>query len=221
VSLRLSTAELAELLDRNPGIRVATKPLERRVAMAEAGGARPAVSVQPAPQLVQHPAGLEARQLSSEQLHELMGCPSFKGKLEREEELSCWVAAELRRLTRARKLRCAWSRVPAEHKAGGQIGMLAQAKVTAMGTVPGVPDFAFFWGNGSGLIELKTIDRQSRIAFLDGTGEAQVRRGARTYLRARQKLYRDWAVGHGVRHAVARSVPEVVGALKQWGVLDG
>ena len=219
MSLRLSTAELAELLDRNPGVRIATKPLERRVAMAEAGGARPAVSVQPVPQPAQHPVGLEARQLTVEQLHELMGCPSFKGRLEREEELSCWVASELRRLSRASKLRCVWTRVPTEHKAGGTLGMLAQAKVAAMGSIAGCPDFAFLWGSGSGLIELKTIDPQAKIAFLDG--EARARRGTRSYLRPRQKLFRDWAVGHGVRHAVARSVPEVLGALKGWGVLDG
>lgn len=226
MSLRLSKAELAELLDRNPGVRIATKPLERRVEMVEAGGARPAVSVQPVPQPAQHPAGSEARQpatggmtLTTEQLHELMGCPSFKGRLEREEELSCWVAAELRRLTRAGRLRCVWSRVPTEHQAGGRLGQMWQSKSVTMGSIPGVPDYFFAWGSGSGLIELKSTDRQARIAFLDG--EARVRRGTRSYLRPRQKLFRDWAEGHGVRHAVARSVPEVIGALKQWGVLDG
>jgi hypothetical protein len=66
---------------------------------------------------------------------------------------------------------------------------------------------------------LKTQDAQARIAFLDEG--ARVRRSTRSYLRPRQKLYRDWAESHGVRHAVCRSVREVTDTLKQWGVLDG
>lgn len=240
MSLRLSKAELAEMLSRNAGLRVAAEPLERREQAPTCGDKAPpgrispcpGSSVQPPPldrPAAQHPAGLDAPPpasplpgasgLSTEQLHELMACPVWRGRLEGEEEVSFWVAAELRRLTRAGRLRCCWSRVPMEHLGGGAIGRMHQAKVVGMGAVPGCPDFGFWWGSGSGFIELKKRDAQARIAFLDS--EARVRRGTRTYLKPRQKLFRDWAESHGVRHATCLTVVEVTNTLKEWGVLDG
>jgi hypothetical protein len=63
--------------------------------------------------------------------------------------------------------------------------------------------------------------RERSGSLLTPSGKAGLRKGRRTYLRGRQRLFQAWAEAHGVHHAVARSVPEVVAVLKQWGVLDG
>jgi hypothetical protein len=152
-------------------------------------------------------------------VHELMATPSYQGSLLPEDQLSYAVATELRRLVHAGRLRAVWFGIPIQHPAGGKYAMLAQAKRTALGAVPGCPDFGFIWDTGGGFIELKVDHAQGSL--LAPSGKAGLRRGRRTYLRGRQRLFQAWAEANGVRHAVARSVAEVVAVLKGWGVLDG
>lgn len=194
--------ELAEALRANPGLRVTAPqaPLER--------------AKQTPTNATQTP-----RANAGNGIHELMATPSYQGALQPEESLSVAVATELRRLTHQGRLRAVWSRLPLEHPEGGRYGMQAQCKRIAMGGIPGAPDIWVSWGTGSGLIELKTEAAQASL--LTPSGKAGLRKGRRTYLRGRQRLFQAWAEAHGVQHAVARSVAEVVAVLKQWGVLDG
>jgi hypothetical protein len=200
MSRNWSREDLAAALARNPGLRVTTEPLER----ARTVEIKPLISTKPVDK-------------QANGIHELMAAPSYQGRLQPEEELSYRVATELRRLTHAGKLRCVWFRIPNEHPEGGRYGMLAQVKRVALGAVPGVPDFGFIWGSGGAFIELKVEGAQASL--LAPSGKAGLRKGRRTYLRGRQKLFVAWAQAHGVRHAVARSVGEVVTTLQQWGVL--
>lgn len=203
MSRNWSREELASLLQQNPGLRVAVEPLSR-------------VADRQPPKVAGKP---DIRREPSNGLHELMGAPSWRGPLQPEEHLSCAVASELRRLTSAGRLRAVWSRVPGEHPEGGRYAMAQQIKRTCMGHVPGVPDLFFAWGTGAGFIELKVEGAQGSL--LAPSGKAGLRRGRRTYLRGRQRLFEAWAGQYGVHHAVARSVNEVVAVLKGWGVLDG
>jgi hypothetical protein len=135
-------------------------------------------------------------------LHRLMACPSWSGRrLDPEEELSLWVAAELRRLTRSGALRAVWTRCPVEVRRGGKLAAMWQCLGRVLGVVPGCPDFLVLWGGGAGGIELK------------------VERAQGDNLRQGQKDFREWCVSNGVRHEVCRSVPEVTGALRRWGRL--
>jgi hypothetical protein len=216
-----SREELAETLRRNPGLRVTAPqaPLERvkqtPAIAAQTPRANAAASTKPEMAGNQFPASTKP----GNGLHELMACPSYQGTLQPEESLSVAVASELRRLTHQGGLRAVWSRLPLEHPEGGRYGMLAQVKRTAMGAVPGAPDFWFCWQQGAGLIELKT--EASQGSLLAPSGKAGLRKGKRTYLRGRQRLFQAWAEMFHVKHAVCRSVGEVVAVLKQWGVLDG
>lgn len=144
-------------------------------------------------------------------LNRLMECPSWKGRrLSPEEELSLWVASELRRLTRSGALRAVWSRLPAEIKRGGKVAAMWQCLGRVLGVVKGAPDFWFGWATGAGLIELK----------VEATQADMLSRGKRrTYLRPEQRDFRDWALSIGVKHAVCRSVPEVTSRLREWGRL--
>jgi hypothetical protein len=203
--------ELAQALRANPGLRVSTEPLSR------------VANRQPPKTAAAADLRREARQISTPEakpgngLHELMACPSYQGSLQPEESLSVAVATELRRLTHQGGLRAVWSRLPLEHPEGGRYGMAAQCKRVAMGGVPGAPDFWFIWDGGGGLIELKTEGAQASL--LTPSGKAGLRKGRRTYLRGRQRLFQAWAGMFHVEHAVCRSVDEVVAVLKQWGVL--
>jgi hypothetical protein len=150
-------------------------------------------------------------------LPRLMACGSFAGRLEPEQELSAWVAAELRRLTRSGALRAVWSCHPAEVRMGGRIGQMLQSLLLFMGVVPGSSDFVFTWGAGSGWIELKIEERQPDLLKLRQDGRARAPR--RTYLRDRQPDFREWCLMLGVKHACCRSVPEVLATLRAWGRL--
>lgn len=168
-------------------------------------------SVGRVPRFPAAPAPSDAAEVSRPEpwLLRLMECPSWSGRrLDREEELSLWVAAELRRLTRSGALRAVWSRLPAEIRRGGRIASMQQTLGRVMGVVKGAPDFWFAWGTGAGLVELKTERAQ---------GDMLEPGRRRTYMRAEQRDFREWAVGLGVKHAVCRSVPEVVSTLREWG----
>jgi hypothetical protein len=202
VSRNWTREELAEALARNPGLRVATEPLDR-----VANRQPPKVAAKP-----------DFGRAPGNGLRELMGAPDCQGQLGPEDHLSYAVACELRRLSVQGRLRAVWFGIPIQHPAGGKYAMLAQAKRTALGAVPGCPDFGVMWGTGAGFIELKVDDPQGRLLATDA-GLTGWRKGRRTYLRGRQRLFQAWAQAHGVRHAVARSVAEVVAVLKGWGVL--
>jgi hypothetical protein len=150
-------------------------------------------------------------------LHRLMACGSFAGGLDPEQELSARVAAELRGLTRSGALRAVWSCHPAEVRVGGKSGQMLQSLLVFMGVVPGSSDFVFTWGAGAGWIELKVEERQPDLLRLRKDGRA--RAPARTYMHGRQPDFREWCLSLGVRHAVARSVPEVLATLREWGRL--
>lgn len=158
---------------------------------------------------VKHPADFIAR---------LMSCPSWRGTLLPEAELSAWVAAELRVLTRAGKLRCVWSMHPAEARRGGKAGQMWQALLVYLGVIPGSSDFVFTWGDGSGWIELKIERQQTDLLSLRKDGTARAPR--RTYMRPGQVDFAAWCAMHAVRHAVCRNIREVTDTLKQWGVLS-
>jgi len=197
-----SREELAATLRANPGLRVAEQPLARRVEIT------PPISTR-----TETP-----HRNAANSVHELMACPSYQGALGPEDQLSYAVATELRRLTHKGLLRAVWFGIPIQHPAGGKYAMLAQAKRTALGGVPGCPDFGVMWGTGSGFIELKVDDPQGRLLATDA-GLTGWRKGRRTYLRGKQRLFQAWAEMFHVKHAVCRSVGEVVAVLKQWGVL--
>jgi hypothetical protein len=144
-------------------------------------------------------------------LHRLMACPSWSGRrLDPEEELSLWVAAELRRLTRSGALRAVWTRCPVEVRRGGHLAAMWQCLGRVLGVVPGCPDFLVLWGAGAGGLELK-VERAQGDMLSPGR--------RRTYLRQGQRDFREWCVSNGVRHEVCRSVPEVTDALRRWGRL--
>jgi hypothetical protein len=144
-------------------------------------------------------------------LPRLMACPSWNGRrLDPEEELSLWVAAELRKLTRSGALRAVWTRCPVEVRAGGKLAAMWQCLGRVLGVVPGCPDFLVLWGTGAGGVELK-VERAQGDMLSPGR--------RRTYLRQGQKDFREWCVNNGVRHEVCRSVPEVTDALRRWGRL--
>lgn len=141
-------------------------------------------------------------------LPRLMGCPSWGGRrLDPEEELSLWVAAELRKLTRSGALRAVWTRVPVEVRRGGKVAAMWQCLGRVLGVVPGCSDFLVLWGTGAGAIELKVEA---------GQGDMLSPGRRRTYLRQNQRDFREWCLSLGVRHAVCRSVIEVKDTLRQW-----
>ena len=195
--------ELADALARNPGLRLAEQPLMR--------APREKIKIHQftSPPTVEKPGN---------GIHELMATPAYQGSLQPEEALSVAVATQLRRLTHQGRLRAVWSRLPLEHPEGGRYGMVAQCKRAAMGGVAGAPDFWFIWNGGGGLIELKVEGAQASL--LTPSGKAGLRRGRRTYLRGRQRLFQAWAEMFHVKHAVCRSVPEVLTVLQQWGVME-
>jgi len=146
-----------------------------------------------------------------------MACPSFKGRLSPEDEVSFWCASELRRLTRSRELRCVWSMVPGEQRQGGRLGPMHQARVQALGYVPGCPDFLFAWGTGGGGIELKIEAAQGSMVPVGG--KLAVRKGRRTYQGDGQRDFERWCAEQGVKYAVARRWGEMRETLMEWGRL--
>jgi hypothetical protein len=149
-------------------------------------------------------------------LHRLMACDGWsdrKRRLSPEEQLSALVATELRRVTLAGELRCVWTCVRVEHRGGDPIARMIQHLLRVLGVVPGAPDWWFAWATGAGLIELK-VERPADLLDLRQDGTA--RKPTRTYMRPIQRDFRQWAVSLGVRHAVARSVPEVRATLREW-----
>lgn len=157
----------------------------------------------------------------------LMACPSFVGRLSPEDEVSYWCASELRRLTRARELRCVWSMVPGEQRQGGRLGPMHQAHVQALGYVPGCSDFVFLGRSGSGAIEIKVEDAQGTLLpckrpSVPGSGDARVlaaRKGRRTYQSERQRWFQWWCEELGIKHAVARRWGEMRSTLEDWDFL--
>jgi hypothetical protein len=200
-----SQTELAEILGKNPGLRIATQPLDRA----------PEPPPPPIPRKQSHTPQNAGHTV--DWLAVLLQVPTWRARLDPEAALSVAVATELRRLSLAGQLRCVWTRVPGEHEQGGRIGAMHQVKRAVTGYVAGVPDFAFFWGTGSGLIELKTQGQQSSFLTPDGVG---LRSGRKTYQSKPQRMWQRWAESHGVKVEVVRSVPELRTALRSWGVLD-
>jgi hypothetical protein len=144
-------------------------------------------------------------------LHRLMECPSWNGRrLDPEEELSLWVACELRKLTRSGALRAVWSRMPSEIRRGGKLAAMWQCLGRVLGVVKGAPDLWFLSPNACGCIELKIENAQADMI---------AGRRRRTYLRSEQKDFREWCVSLGVQYATCRSVPDVTKTLREWGLL--
>jgi hypothetical protein len=213
MSRNWSREELAAALRANPGLRVATEPLSR-----VANRQPPKVAAKPDLRRASEIPPIPAANRGTHFVHELMGSPSYRGQLEPEDQLSYAVATALRQETNAGRLRAVWFGIPIQHPAGGKYGMLAQAKRTCLGAVPGTPDFGFIWDTGGGFIELKTEAAQGSLLMPSGkAGISRARR--RSYLSQRQRLFATWAEGHGVKHSVARSVGEVLSILRKWGVL--
>lgn len=122
-----------------------------------------------------------------------------------EDLLSIEVANYLRAATLEGRLVATWTHIPNEVAGvrNGDVPALRRAtraysKAKAMGMITGVPDFVFVWAEGGGWIELKSADGR---------------------LSARQKDYQDWATATASRHAVCRTLDEVVAVLFHWGVL--
>lgn len=151
-------------------------------------------------------------------LADLMASAAFKGRLGPEEEVSLWCAVELRRRTVARQLDAVWSMIPAENRQGGRLGAMHQARLLALGVVPGVCDFGFWWRDGSGLIELKVEPRQTSLVKVGAKLSARVPK--KTGLRRNQPLFERWCEERGVRHAVARRWGEMEAVLQAWGRLS-
>lgn len=128
-----------------------------------------------------------------EYLYPLLDRPTMQAK-KPEAVLTMRVADELRRLTLKGQLRAVWFHVPNGEKRDARTGAILKA----MGLIPGVCDFAFMWGNGCGLVELKA---------------------GRNDLELNQKHFRDWCRDSRVRHMVCRSLDEVLAVLRAWGTL--
>lgn len=189
--------QLSAVLRGNPGLRVADDPFRRPKAAADT---------------------VECSPVERDYLIDLMMCPSFKGRLEPEEEVSLWCASGLRQLTRERRLRAVWCCVPGEQKQGGRLGAMHQARVVALGFVPGTSDFLFLWDTGAGGIELKVEEPQASL--LAPGGKPGLRKGRRTYQRPRQKDFQRWCEEQGVKYAVCRRWGEMRAVLEDWGRVD-
>ena len=128
----------------------------------------------------------------------LMDYKTFKGRAGPEDRLSIETAIFLRCMTIEKKLRATWTHIPHEVGGGGKLAAIRMALAKAMGLIKGSADFVFVWPDGGGWIELKT------------------EKGS---LSPQQRDFRDWCVATGCRHAVCRTVEEVVQTLTEWGVL--
>jgi hypothetical protein len=96
---------------------------------------------------------------------------------------------------------CMPANVPYWHThQSGYLSIAERVKAKRMGRRSGVPDWTFL------------LPPTARAAFI----ELKTDGGA---LSASQKDFRNWAIGVGALYAVCRSVEEVQGTLKGWGVL--
>jgi hypothetical protein len=203
--LRMSLADLAQT-------RAWADPRNRRLVAEAAGLAAP-------PRIDATAEPRKDVSTDDGRLRRLMACDGWSDRRRRlspEEQLSALVATELRRLTLAGELRCVWTCVRVEHRGGDPIARMIQHLLRVLGVVPGAPDWWFAWGDGAGLIELK-VERPADLLDLRKDGAA--RAPTRTYMRPIQRDFREWCASNGVRHAVSRSVPEVISALRGWGRL--
>lgn len=128
----------------------------------------------------------------------------FRGRTGPEDDIAIEVANMLKAAALEGKLSAVWTCIPHEvgatskGKQGFNLAQARYAKAKAMGLITGSADYVFVWPDGGGWIELKTK-----------TGS----------LSPAQRLFRDWCVGAGVKHAVCRSCGDVSKILFEWGVL--
>jgi len=123
-----------------------------------------------------------------------------------EDTIAMEVASFLRAATIEGALSATWTSIP--HELGAVSVGSAQfrsmqsryAKQIAMGLVTGSADYVFIDQNGGGWIELKSR-----------TGSMQ----------PSQRDFRTWCEIKCVRHAVCRSLDDVIDTLSAWGMLDG
>ena len=146
--------------------------------------------------------------------HGLLAKPYLSAELYRllrpEQILSIAIADKLRDLSLAGQLHAVWSATAPELPARGRFVQAWQAIRSAMGCVPGVPDFVLTWAGGGGWIELK---RQRGDSDLFG------HRIAAGQLSTNQRAFREWVNHIGCNHAVIHSLDELDATLKLWGCL--
>lgn len=113
-----------------------------------------------------------------------------------DEDRICVQAADyLRLLCLEESKKLVWFHPANEGKRHRLIALLLKA----MGLIPGTPDIVILWGNGCGLIELKSKKGRQND---------------------NQKYFQAWAEYCGVPYAVCRSVDEVRSNLRKWGALS-
>ena len=146
-----------------------------------------------------------------------MSIPAFLLRLMQRKELPHWVrlypeerfaiavANMLRQATLDGRLSAVWFHVKNEHPGRSKHAETRNAVGKAMGVIPGVLDFAFLWGTGSGVLELKVT----------------------AAVRPNQKDFIAWSEERGVRTAMCRAkeaaIPAGVALVEKtlvvWGVL--
>jgi VRR-NUC domain len=85
------------------------------------------------------------------------------------------------------------------HTPNGELGGRFLSKLMAMGLLPGVPDLILFSADGRAFfLEFKSADGVLSDA---------------------QKDFREWAMGAGLRYAVARTVSEAMTIFESFGAI--
>lgn len=98
---------------------------------------------------------------------------------------------------------------------GGKRRKVEAARFVGLGVAKGWPDLTFAWASW-GYANSETMERtpMSRSAFI----ELKV---AGNRLTAEQRDFQRWCRDSGIPHAVARSLEEVVQAVRHWGITKG
>ena len=136
---------------------------------------------------------------------------NWRWRLGHEDKLSIEIADTLRNLSMDGLLNGVFCHLPNEgkrHKITGEI-------LRAMGMITGAPDFVFIGAWGGGFIELKAPEL--RMAS-PKTGKSIIKRPQGELTEAQQD-FQAWCIGEGAKHAVCRSVDEVLDTLRAWGAL--
>lgn len=128
----------------------------------------------------------------------LMSFKPFKGRAGEEDRLAMEVANYLRAATLNGMLKATWTHIPHEVGGGGRLAAIRMALAKAMGLIKGSADYVFVWPQGGAWIELKAKSGS---------------------LSPEQRDFQLWCETTGVRHAVCKSLEQVVEKLFQWGVL--
>jgi hypothetical protein len=148
-------------------------------------------------------------------------------KLNKEQALSAELFARLCQLYHAGQLRCTFACIQNElpiptftdqlRKMAAMIGL----KRRAMGCLPGTPDWAFLWPNGSGWIELKVPGGDKVIREVKRVGYTKLHhvRQPAGRLSDEQRAIQTWCSDTAVNHAVCHSVEQAEAVLRAWGAM--